>query len=320
MGKKTVEDNGDGGKYGKYIDRNGLLERMVNAFTLYLNHPKRPRGGNVGLRGDKGCGKTVGVLKLGDEEDEGIVQMWAKKTYKGKPLKVPKVFDVSAHEEQTYVDWVAQDILVGGETKVREQVILQWLRFCEEGRPAILHLDEANFLSQSVVGFLHPLLDTRQYIWVPELSETKRRSPLHFVVVSVNPFERAQYTGTKEMNAALADRFIWMDVEYMSVSDEVDWLRGEVPDAAYGDIRKLVEFASKTRDAYKMDLLHVPVTPRNLLDWVTLLAENGLKVDELKPYATGMQLMDQRKQVLSLWEGKEVEEVWKMALEREEDD
>lgn len=309
--KKEKNNDNDDGKYGQFVDPEGLLERTVQCLTLNLPE----RGGNMGARGEKGTGKTLMYHKVTDEDDPFVVDLWKSVKYEGEPLNVPELLKFSAHEEQGYVDTVAQDILVGGETQVREQIILKWLKPCKKNTPRLLLIDEANFLSPAVAGFMHSLCDWQSGLWVPELSTYYRRDPLHFMALCVNPFEKSVYTGTKEMNVALADRFVWLDIPYMSESDETEWLRKVVPEAEYADVRKVVGFANKTRMAYRMDLLHVPVTPRNLLDWLRMLTKNKMKVDELKPFVTGMQLLDQAKPTLALWEGKDIEDVFKQAID-----
>lgn len=315
--KKREQRESTGGKYGRFVDPEGLLERALDVFTVKMGEGA---GGNLGLRGEKGTGKTFLIHKLCDAEDPMIVDLWASIEYEGKPLKVPELVEISAHEEQGYMDYVAQDIIAGGESRVREQIVLKWLKDCEPSTPRILLIDEANFLSQSVAGFLHSLCDWRQSIWVPELSQYAKRSPLHFMALCMNPFEKSVYTGTKEMNVATADRFTWFDIPYMDEGDECDWLEEVVPGSRYEDVRRLVGFAVKTRAAYRMDLLHVPVTPRNLKDWLMIVVNHKRDIDNVKAYIVGMQLMDQKDQVLSLWEGKEVKEVFKDALRSTEDD
>jgi len=307
------EQNRTNGKYGRFVDEIGLLEKMVVSFVEHLPE----RGGNVGLRGEAGGGKTLAVHKLCDDEDAEVVALWAKYEYQGKPLKVPELLKMSCHAEHTYSDWVAQDIIVAGESRVREQIIPRWLAPCKPNTPRILLIDEANFMSPAVAGFLHPLADWQEGLWVPELSRFLERSPLHFLAMCLNPFEKSVYTGTNEMNAALGSRFEWLDVPYMSESAEVQWLKEQVPGIPHADVKRLVGFAQKTRLAYKMDLLRVPVTPRTLLDWMKKL-KMGLSMDDLRAFATGMQLVDQSRQVLALWEGKDVKDVFEHSGEDEE--
>ncbi len=309
MGNRNGSGEKKAGKYGRFVDEIGLLENIVTAFTINLPE----RGGNVGLRGEAGGGKTLAIHKLCDDADPEIRALWASIEYNGKPLEVPELVKMSCHAEQGYSDWIAQDILIAGESRVREQVVLKWLAPYQPNRPRILLIDEANFMPPAVAGFLHSLSDWQSELWVPELSKAVRREALHFIAMCLNPFERSIYTGTHELNAALASRFIWLDVPYMSQSAEIEWLKEQVPEVSHADIMMLVAFAQRTRIAYRMDLLRVPVTPRNLLDWAKALRA-GKTLKDIKAFATGMQLVEQERQVTALWEGKEVDEVFRNVL------
>lgn len=289
------------GKYGKYVDTGNIMKLVVTA--LIKNLPKK--GGNVIIVGDRGCGKTLLWHKLSDNEDPAIVKMW-----EALGLNVPELLKSSCHEEQGYVDWVVQDILQGGETKTRDQIIPKWLQPCKPNTPRILLIDEANFLSPSVAGFLHPLLDWQLSIWVPEKGEYLYRGPLHWLGMCINPATKQIYTGTKEMNQALADRFVQLYMRYMTKTQEVEWLQETIPDAEYGVIRKYVEFAAKTRDAFEMEALYIPVTPRNLLDYISLQVA-GLDEEQVLEFILGPYPPEQHKQVRALWQGQEIERVWK---------
>lgn len=298
------------GKYGKFVDTGNVVRLVVTALTKDLlkgngERREKARGGNVILIGERGAGKTLLWHKLSDDEDPAIVKLW-----KEKGLEVPELLKASAHEEQGYVDWVVQDVLQDATTKVREQIVLKWLRPCEPNRPRVLLIDDANFLSPSVMGFLHPLLDWQQSLWVPEMGRYYERSPLHWLALCINPATKQIYAGAKEMNQAFADRFVQLYMRYMTKMEEVEWLQELIPEVEYGTIRKYVEFAHATRAAFEMEALYIPVTPRNLVDYLNLIAA-GLSEEEVLEFVLGPYPPEQHRQVKALWQGQEVERVFK---------
>lgn len=93
---------------GEYVDETHIVPLVQSALVTC---------GNVILRGETGTGKTFLVHWLSGYGNPRSDEMWSK--YR---LKTPQLLKFSCHEEQSYVDIVAQDVLVGGETKVRRQI------------------------------------------------------------------------------------------------------------------------------------------------------------------------------------------------------
>jgi MoxR-like ATPase len=284
---------------GRFIDESNIVDLIQ--VNLVTNH-------NVILRGETGTGKTylVHCMTGKTTSQEDAAEMW-----KPYGLNVPTLDKFSCHEEQGYADIIAQDVLIGGETKVRRQILLKWLEPAKDDKsPKILLVDEANFLSPSVSGFLHPLCDWQNGIWVPELNEFVERSPLHWMVLNINPYEQRVYAGTKQMNAALAGRFSTIDVPYMTQSAEKKFIEERFPKMQKSIVNQLVAFAEKTRRVYKQDLLAVPITPRNLIQFCQAMELGDMSLDDIQPMILGVFPPDQHAQVKGLISGKTEKEVF----------
>jgi len=296
------------------IDGDGYVDEahIVDLVQVGLMSTK-----NVIARGETGTGKTYLFHWLCGRASEQpspnqAPPDYAVELWEPYELNVPQLSKFSCHEEQGYVDIVAQDILADGETKAKKQILLQWLEpTVDDKTPKLLLVDEANFLSPSVAGFFHSLCDWQAGIWVPELNEFVRRSPLHWLALCINPFEKAIYQGTKQMNSALAGRFLTIDIGYMSKSSEIKFLKARFPNADKQLIDRLCEFAGNTRVAYRQDLLNVPATPRNLVQWFDIMEKGKFSLTDIEPVVLGVWSPDQQKAVKGLLEGQEIGKVFK---------
>ncbi len=113
------------------------------------------------------------------------------------------------------------------------------------------------------------------------------------------------------MNAALSSRFITIDIPYMSQSSEQKFLKERFPKADSTVVGRFVAFADKSRKAYKKDFLSVPVTPRNLMQWLDAMEKGQFTIDDIEPMVLGVFPPDQQNQVKGLLEGKKIDEVFK---------
>jgi MoxR-like ATPase len=215
--------------------------------------------GNVCLIGESGCGKTQ------------LVHDYCAKN--GVFL-----LETSLTADTSRSELVAKSSSGPG-------IILQWLEAKpletkdEQGRPykAIMcYLDGFNYAVPSITALLESLADFRGVLRIPETGKVYFRSDKHHLVISMNPAEKNSYSGTFLGNAALRRRFETIRIKWLAPATEISLLMQRTG-VHYGFARALVEFASKTRDAYSKGELSAAITTGNLLNYSTLFSD---EVDE----------------------------------------
>jgi cobaltochelatase CobS len=144
-------------------------------------------------------------------------------------------------------------------------------------------IDEYNVLDPGEATGLNAFLEGNPYT-VPETGETIVPHPNFRIVVTQNP-KSAGYKGRNTQDIANDDRFIDLNVPYMSAADEVDLVASEVmrlgaslpepptQDAAKDLATNAVKFANAVRARYmgssnKDDALPCTMSTRNVLRWV----------------------------------------------------
>lgn len=234
---------------------------------------------NLRLVGETGTGKTTLVHYLAEK------------------LNVPLFEHVLSIDTNRW-ELIASDVLQKGETKVREGIVLMWLK-AEKG---ILYLDGYNYAPPNVTSLIECLSDWRGSIWIPELQQTFKRGEEHYLIISMNPYEKAGYTGTHQMNIASMRRFETVWCYYLSIRKETEYLMKFYKN--YRWVRKLVEFANKTRTLYREGKLTMPLTTGNLINYC-LLKKEGLDDRDIIEIASGHYLDEERPVVKRLWEEEE---------------
>lgn len=251
--------------------------------------------GNLRLVGDTGTAKTTLVHYL-DEK-----YRW-------------RLYEMSLNTDTSRWDLLASDVLEKGTTKVREGVVALWIK---DQKPGIktLYLSEYNYAQPNVTTLLNQLTDFRRSIWIPELQTEFKRSRDHYVVIDMNPYEKAGYSGTFQTNIAQMRRFESLRLEYLGPLRETQYIQGNlrvtnggpieierVRRAEYELVRRYVEFANKTRTLYRLGKLSTPVTTGNVINYVALW-EHGLRDSEIMEVVQGMYLEDEAQEVKRLFEG-----------------
>ncbi|MBU0686048.1 MAG: AAA family ATPase [Thermoplasmatota archaeon] len=215
--------------------------------------------GNVCLIGESGCGKTQLVHDYCAKNDVLLLE-------------------TSLTADTSRLQLVAKSSSSPG-------IILQWLETDplqtrdERGRPyeAIMcYLDGFNYAAPSITALLESLADFRGMLRIPETGKVYFRSDKHLLVISMNPAEKNSYSGTFHGNTALRRRFETIRIRWLAPATEISLLMQRTG-VAYGFARALVEFASRTRDAYAKGELSATITTGNLLNYSTLYND---EVDE----------------------------------------
>ena len=147
-------------------------------------------------------------------------------------------------------------------------------------------LDELNMALPEITAVLHPALDDRKILVLDEKDwEVIHRHPNTRIFAAINPTE--DYAGTKEMNAALVDRFTGeVEVGYAAPRKEiqiVDWHRRvEIDDEPRGSVKewvitRMVKVANALRRLHKEQKLSFECSTRNVIDWASRCTEMTIK-------------------------------------------
>jgi len=256
----------------EYVDEYGYIDKCLAILRQV---------GNLRLVGETGTGKTTLVYKLAEK------------------LGIP-LFETVLTEDTTRWDLLASEILKEGETKVREGIVIQWLK----QKSAILYLDGFNYARPSILSLLESLSDFRGTVWIPELKISLNRSANHYLIISYNPAEKSGYSGTFLSNIATIRRFEGLIIDYLSPFRETKLIQKHC-DNNYDFARQFVELANKTRDLYKRGKLRTPLTTGNLINYAKLYQKEKLSKAEIIEIASSLYPEDEREQFKRLFEETE---------------
>ena len=159
------------------------------------------QGENILLCGGKATGKNILADNLA----------WLF----GRP-----VYNVSFHVNTDSSTLIGTDTFVGGEVRLRNGPIAQAARhggFCI--------LDEINMAKNEAVAVMHSVLDYRRLIDVPGYECIPMHPATRFIATM-----NYGYAGTRELNEALASRFVVIDMPAITTEDLIKLLCREYPD------------------------------------------------------------------------------------------
>lgn len=130
----------------------------------------------------------------------------------------------------------------------------------------LLYLDELNFLRGEQTALLHPLLDSRRGITIPDLDNLwVPAHPELFVVSTYNL--GAGYEGTKRLNLALQNRF----------PVKLEWDYDRSVELTLTGSPTLVDFAGEIRALAEKGTITTPISTNSLVEF----AELALDIDVL---------------------------------------
>ena len=255
----------------EFIDESGIVDDAIK--ILKVNR-------NLCLIGETGTGKT----KLGH--------------YIADRLNKLPIFELTLSIDTNRWELVASDVLEKGETKVRDGIVLMWLK----ARKGILLINGFNYAPANVVSLFESLADWTNKIYIPELQQEFVRGDEHYLIVTMNPYEKSGYAGTHQMNIATMRRFEPIYMHYLSAQKETELLMHYYNE--YDWVRKLVEFANKTRILYKEGKLTMPLTTGNLINYAGLKSLD-MNDSRIIAIACAHYLDEERPTVKRLWEETE---------------
>jgi MoxR-like ATPase len=277
-----------------------VIKRILVAFKLV---------GNVRLIGETGSGKTTIVYTLDDLANGGAYAGSTKSFYADRKHNVKALDDAfwkkylgqpwhlytySLTQDTSRWDLVATQTLRGGTVDITPGPIQKWLEDTTPGVTKVLLLDEYNYASAGVTSLLNELADFRKTITVSELAIAdqsavesgksdmdralwgkRERTSDHLLITTENPYDVTSYAGTNPPNIAQQNRFIPVEVPYMSFNDEIQMcLKAVGGDASLrGQVNDIVTLATQIRQKYREHQLSMVLSPRNTQQLSRILGE-----------------------------------------------
>jgi MoxR-like ATPase len=254
----------------EFIDESGILDDAIKICKVVKN---------LELIGETGTGKTLLGHTLADH------------------FRLP-LFEHTLSIDANRWELIASDVLEKGETKVRDGIVLMWLK----EKKGVLLINGFNYAPANVISLFESLADWTNKIYVSELQQEFVRSEEHYLIVTMNPYQKVGYAGTHQMNIATMRRFEPINVHYLSAMKETELLMKHYND--YDWVRKLVEFANKTRILYREGKLTMPLTTGNLINYAGLKAMD-MSDARIISIACAHYLDEERPTVKRLWEETE---------------
>lgn len=166
------------------------------------------------------------------------------------------------------------------------QFVFDYARFPQVIQtPCVVLLDELSRAQPSVNNILLPCLDSRRKLNVENAySNGLREIPVHpdcVFIATANIGD--QYTGTKELDRALVDRFDIMEMSYLSADEEMKVLR-KVWGISSSDARNIVTAANTIRSMQSRGEIDVTVSTRETLRAAKLVSR-GYPLSQALPKA-----------------------------------
>lgn len=150
-------------------------------------------------------------------------------------------------------------------------------------KPGVVLLDELSRAQPSVNNILLPCLDSRRKLYVENAySSGLREIPVHkdcvfFATANIGD----AYTGTKELDRALVDRFDIMEMDYLDAEKEMTILK-KVHGITNSEARTIVQIANDIRKMKNVGEIEVGISTRETLRAAKLVSR-GYSIREALP-------------------------------------
>lgn len=219
------------------------------------------RGFNVMLKGETGVGKG--------ELTKHVAANTNRPVYQANLGEEIRVEDLIGHYE-----------LIDGETHWVDGHLTKAVR---EG--AIFQADEFNAASGAVTIMLHSVLEDDGVLTIPQTGETVEPHPEFRVVGTMNP----EYAGTQKQNRATMNRFVHIELDYISESREVQVILDstDVDEDREDEIETLVQAVNELREDYKNGEIVTPVSTRELIQVASYIEDDWMDLDSAAKMVIG---------------------------------
>lgn len=206
--------------------------------TLYLK--KYPF-----LLGPKGCGKSSVAKELAD-----AMEMEYYAFDMGQAFKPKKMF--------------LGGLIMGDEGKTMA-VRSEFFKAFTSEKPTLIFLDELTRIPMVAANFLMTILDRQQSYLYDEDSGIRyvKGENVLFVAAGNTGFA---YVSTQRLDSAFEDRFIKVQLNYLTSEEEADLIRQRYPSVEKGAAQQLANIARLLRQAEQKEALSVSLSTRQVLD------------------------------------------------------
>lgn len=206
--------------------------------TLYLK--KYPF-----LLGPKGCGKSSVAMELADamKMDYFAFDM-------GQAFKPKKMF--------------LGGLIIGEEGKTAA-IRSEFFKAFTSERPTLIFLDELTRIPMVAANFLMTILDRRQSYLYDEDSGVRYNKGENVLFVAAGNTGFA-YVSTQRLDSAFEDRFIKVQLGYLSPDEEATLMMQRYPSVKEAAARQLADIARLLRQAEQKEALTVSLSTRQVLD------------------------------------------------------
>ncbi len=197
------------------------------------------------MLGPKGCGKSSVAMELAD-----AMKMEYFAFDMGQAFKPKKMF--------------LGGLIIGDEGKT-QAIRSEFFKAFTSDRPTLIFLDELTRIPMVAANFLMTILDRRQSYLYDEDSGIRYNKGKDVLFVAAGNTGFA-YVSTQRLDSAFEDRFIKVQLSYLTPGEEAALVRQRYPAVKAAVAQQLAEVARLLRQGEQKEALTVSLSTRQVLD------------------------------------------------------